>query len=288
MRFPNAHNGETLADTKYGAPGAPLSCSDKIAMWNVLGIQGGRLSSVVRPLYLSSIVCGRKYHQRRLRRALCCRLQGFRCRHDFGLHHPALLCTAMRLSENVLEAADEAHGDLGVAFEESCGIWLFTNSAQRFRLPHEDVDAEEEDGGGAKGAAQHRSTSLEDQALDAVDKEQPQGLREGSDRDNGENAADEPASLDSRNARAGSDGRVEANKFPEGSSLILRAKQLVEAVAPRAPDRYRDVKRWLRIDVPADACDVRRADRLYVRRATHVEGGEEKRPGSEEKRQRSE
>ncbi|MEG7750694.1 hypothetical protein U2087_15725, partial [Listeria monocytogenes] len=33
-----------------------LSCSDKIARWNLLGIQGCMMSSIIDPIYLRSVI----------------------------------------------------------------------------------------------------------------------------------------------------------------------------------------------------------------------------------------
>ena len=48
--------------TKPGRADAPptmsMSCSDKIAAWNVLGIQGALASRLLRPVYIDRVVIG--------------------------------------------------------------------------------------------------------------------------------------------------------------------------------------------------------------------------------------
>lgn len=51
-----------------------MSCSDKIAKWNVVGIQGALLSQFTGPIYLKSIILGSLYHSHHLSRAVTQRL----------------------------------------------------------------------------------------------------------------------------------------------------------------------------------------------------------------------
>jgi len=53
-----------------------MSCSDKIAMWNVVGIQGALLTHLISPIYLSSITVSDLYNYEALHRALNQRIQG--------------------------------------------------------------------------------------------------------------------------------------------------------------------------------------------------------------------
>eukprot|EP00537_Pseudo-nitzschia_pungens_P006514 CAMPEP_0172361746 /NCGR_PEP_ID=MMETSP1060-20121228/5533_1 /TAXON_ID=37318 /ORGANISM="Pseudo-nitzschia pungens, Strain cf. cingulata" /LENGTH=623 /DNA_ID=CAMNT_0013084109 /DNA_START=364 /DNA_END=2235 /DNA_ORIENTATION=+ len=49
------------------------SCSDKLAKWSVLGIQGALLSRLVDPIYITGVIVGSVYSHGHICRAICCR-----------------------------------------------------------------------------------------------------------------------------------------------------------------------------------------------------------------------
>ena len=53
-----------------------MSCSDKIASWNLLGSQGALLSLYVEPVYLKSVIIGSLFQEQHLLRAVYTRVSG--------------------------------------------------------------------------------------------------------------------------------------------------------------------------------------------------------------------
>ena len=73
-----------------------MSCSDKIARWNVVGVQGALLAHFIEPIYLASVVLGSLFHPSHLVRAIGGRIgptaQGLPP--PFRLHTPLLAATS--------------------------------------------------------------------------------------------------------------------------------------------------------------------------------------------------
>ncbi|KAM9328463.1 double-stranded RNA-specific editase 1-like [Pholidichthys leucotaenia] len=68
-----------------------MSCSDKIARWNVVGFQGSLMSYFTEPIYFSSIILGSLYHADHLSRAMYQRITEIEdLPHSFCLNRPLL------------------------------------------------------------------------------------------------------------------------------------------------------------------------------------------------------
>ena len=114
--------------------GNVMSCSDKIARWNILGLQGSILSlSIPTPIYLRTIIVGRKFSEIHCRRALCCRfsskydlirycqkctqiganINGERLTKLYRASHATMLCTANKLDDSIYctDKTDEQKAD---------------------------------------------------------------------------------------------------------------------------------------------------------------------------------
>ncbi|XP_049883238.1 double-stranded RNA-specific editase Adar isoform X2 [Pectinophora gossypiella] len=69
-----------------------MSCSDKVARWCVVGLQGSLLSRYLKPVYLHSLVLGSLLHPHHMYRALCGRIESYIALlpPPFRLHRPLL------------------------------------------------------------------------------------------------------------------------------------------------------------------------------------------------------
>ena len=128
--------------------GCMLTCSDKIAVWNCLGLQGALLARfIAEPVIVDTITVGRKFSQAHMRRAVCCRMSAFnelvtqipdprlqqhraggegageedvvaaelqRQKEALRVNHPTLMCTNVMLDEG------EVDRDAPANFEAAC------------------------------------------------------------------------------------------------------------------------------------------------------------------------
>ncbi|CAF1257600.1 unnamed protein product [Adineta steineri] len=67
-----------------------MSCSDKLCRWNFIGLQGALLSTLIEPVYYTSIIIGSLYHSEHIRRALFSRIEHIigNIATPYGLHRP--------------------------------------------------------------------------------------------------------------------------------------------------------------------------------------------------------
>ncbi|KAF0516449.1 adenosine deaminase/editase [Gigaspora margarita] len=92
-------------------PTLSMSCSDKIAQWNVVGLQSALISELISPIYLSSITVGDMFYLEDLNRALYERIQDItNLPHGYFPHRPIIIPSLVKfersrsyLSEGLLD-----------------------------------------------------------------------------------------------------------------------------------------------------------------------------------------
>ena len=146
--------GCTIAEANRGSI---HTCSDKMARWNCLGLQGSLLSSMLdAPLYMTTLTVGRKMTNVICRRAVCCRAWGygdtaisktnnnkrakieeskdksftksFTKESTYKLNHPGIMGTSVYIDEDgVLDMAGERAIGQDIRFDSNL-CWAFAAS----------------------------------------------------------------------------------------------------------------------------------------------------------------
>jgi len=136
--------------------GSIHTCSDKICRWNILGLQGSLLSSLLEvPIFMETLTVGRKFTACICRRAVCCRAAimpkkkqqaQVECRHDenqgfYRLHHPTVMGTSIYMDDlGVLDMKNKVEECQDVRFDSPlCWAWWLGEN-------HEHCEAECIDG----------------------------------------------------------------------------------------------------------------------------------------------
>ncbi|XP_022085646.1 adenosine deaminase domain-containing protein 1-like isoform X2 [Acanthaster planci] len=84
---------ESMDALKKKNPFCVMSTSDKLLLWNVLGLQGALLSQFMEPVYLETITLGSNYDHGHLARAVCCRVDDDLTELlpiGYSVHHPLI------------------------------------------------------------------------------------------------------------------------------------------------------------------------------------------------------
>eukprot|EP00938_MAST-03A_sp_MAST-3A-sp1_P005400 g5400.t1 len=117
--------GTSCAPT-WTKAGTIMTCSDKIAKWNALGLQGSLLTGLMSRVDLTSLTCGRKFNFLHCRRALCCRLEVRKKKSKQCLsriNHPILMQTSIPMDNSEIELNEDSEGSANFS-DSRCLLWI--------------------------------------------------------------------------------------------------------------------------------------------------------------------
>ena len=102
-----------------GNPGKTLSCSDKIALWCALGVQGSLISStfIREPIYLHGVTCSRKFDEKIIYKATFGRFSPLReCQNGDKNIFAQMASISIEFKERVGERADVGESDESISW----------------------------------------------------------------------------------------------------------------------------------------------------------------------------
>ncbi|KAL1921593.1 uncharacterized protein VTP21DRAFT_11309 [Calcarisporiella thermophila] len=105
-------------------PTLSMSCSDKIARWNVLGLCSAIVNLVIEPVYLTTIVVGEMFDEPSLTRALSGRIKGIQdLPIEFKVNCPRILSTNAHF-ESSKDSIEGKHPDLTLTTSNTALCWV--------------------------------------------------------------------------------------------------------------------------------------------------------------------
>ncbi|CAF4702538.1 unnamed protein product, partial [Rotaria sp. Silwood2] len=99
-----------------------MSCSDKLCRWNFIGLQGALLSTLINPIYYTSVIIGSLYNSEHIRRALFSRIEHkvYNIPTPYGLRRPFISDIKSSEMRNTIRSSN--HAFIWNCIDQKCEI----------------------------------------------------------------------------------------------------------------------------------------------------------------------